>query len=364
MGSRSVRIGIVGVGNCASSLVQGLTHYGATSGNAVPIGVMHEDVGGLGITDVQVASAFDVVDGKVGRDVAEAIVAQPNNTLQFAAVAPIGVCVSRGPTLDGVGRYVRDQMTESPHSVADVVQVLRDSGTEVLVNYLPVGSDQATHFYAECALEAGCALVNCIPVFIASDPVWARRFEQRGLPIIGDDVKSQLGATILHRSLVDLFAARGIRLDRTSQLNVGGNSDFRNMLERERLASKKISKTQAVTTRMGERLEADNVHVGPSDFVPWLADRKWAYIRMEGTGFGGAPLNIEVKLEVWDSPNSAGIVVDAVRCAKLAIERKLSGALTTPSSAYMKSPPEPLADWDAHARLVQFMRADTERRPA
>lgn len=353
MQSRAVRIGIIGVGNCASSLVQGLSHYGTDS---IAPGAMHARLGGIGIGDVRIVSAFDVAAGKVGRDVAEAIQAPPNNTLRFAEVAPTGIEVRRGPTLDGLGRYAREDLEEAYAPAVDVVEALLETRTEVLVNYLPVGSEQATRFWAEAALSAGCAFVNCIPVFLASDAAWSRRFERARLPIVGDDVKSQVGATIVHRTLVELLALRGVEVERTSQLNVGGNADFRNMLERERLVSKKISKTRAVTSRLGVPLPADRVHVGPSDFVPWLDDRKWAHVRIEGRGFGGAPLSIELKLEVWDSPNSAAVVIDAVRCAGLALDRGIGGALTAASSAFMKSPPEQLSDWEAHRRLEEFIR--------
>jgi myo-inositol-1-phosphate synthase len=355
MASKKVRIGIVGVGNCASSLVQGITYYGDARGNEPIPGLMNADLGGYHVGDIEVACAFDVAAGKVGRDVAEAIYAPPNNTHRFADVAPTGVIVERGMTLDGIGKYLRDEVVEDDGPVADVTAILERSGTDVLVSYLPVGSEQATAWYAERALEAGCAFVNCIPVFIASRSEWRRRFEERGLPLIGDDVKSQVGATIVHRMLVNLFRERGVRVDRTYQLNFGGNTDFLNMLERERLESKKISKTQSVTSQLDVPLAANDIHVGPSDHVPWLADRKWAYIRLEGTTFGGVPLNAELKLEVWDSPNSAGVVIDAVRCAKLALDRGQSGALIGPSSYFMKSPPEQFTDAEARRRVRDFI---------
>jgi myo-inositol-1-phosphate synthase len=316
---------------------------------------MNVDLGGYHIGDVEVVSAFDVARSKVGRDVAEAIFAKPNNTHRFAEPEATGVKVRRGPTLDGLGRYLRDEVEESNDRPAKVADVLADSGTEVLVSYLPVGSQQATEFYAEQALQAGCAFVNCVPVFIASNPAWAKKFEARGLPIIGDDIKSQVGATIVHRVLTNLFRERGVRLDRTYQLNVGGNTDFQNMLERERLESKKISKTRAVESQLDAPLEPGDMHIGPSDFVPWLTDRKLAYIRMEGTTFGGVPLNLELKLEVWDSPNSAGVVIDAVRCAKLGLDRGLAGPLTGPSSYFMKSPPEQFTDQEARERTQAFI---------
>jgi myo-inositol-1-phosphate synthase len=355
MGAKKVRIGVIGVGNCASSLVQGLTYYRDAAGNEPIPGLMHADLGGYGVGDIEVVAAFDVAAGKVGRDVAEAIYAEPNNTNRFAEVEKIGVKVSRGPTMDGIGKYLLDIIEESAEPVADVTEILRESQVDVLVSYLPVGSEDASRYYAERALEAGCAYVNCIPVFLASQPEWRQKFEARGLPIIGDDIKSQVGATIVHRVLANLFRERGVRLDRTYQLNFGGNTDFLNMLERERLVSKKISKTQAVTSQLDVPLPADDVHVGPSDHVPWLTDRKWAYIRLEGTTFGGVPINAEVKLEVWDSPNSAGVVIDAVRCAKLALDRKLSGALIGPSSYFMKSPPEQFTDSEARSRTEQFI---------
>jgi myo-inositol-1-phosphate synthase len=353
-----VRVGIVGVGNCASSFVQGLSYYRDARGNEPVPGLMNVELGGYHVGDVEVASAFDISAAKVGRDVSEAIFATPNNTQRFAAVPESGIRVHRGPTLDGLGKYLRDVVEESPDDADDVTDVLRRSGTEVLVSYLPVGSQRATEFYAERALEAGCAFVNCIPVFIASNPDWRRRFEERRLPIVGDDIKSQVGATIVHRVLANLFRERGVRLDRTYQLNFGGNTDFQNMLERERLESKKISKTQAVTSQLDIPLAPGDVHVGPSDHVPWLTDRKWAYIRLEGTTFGGVPLSAEVKLEVWDSPNSAGIVIDAVRCAKLALDRRIGGALTGPSSYFMKSPPQQFTDGEARERTLRFVAGD------
>jgi myo-inositol-1-phosphate synthase len=356
--ARKVRVGIVGVGNCASSLVQGLSYYREANGNEPVPGLMNVELGGYHVSDVEIASAFDVNASKVGRDVSEAIFAKPNNTQRFALVPPSGIRVHRGPTLDGLGKYLRDEIDEAEEPEADVAEALRESRTDVLVSYLPVGSQRATEFYAEKALEAGCAFVNCIPVFIASNPEWRRRFEERGLPIVGDDIKSQVGATIVHRVLANLFRERGVRLDRTYQLNFGGNTDFQNMLERERLESKKISKTQAVTSQLDIPLPPEDVHVGPSDHVPWLTDRKWAYIRMEGTTFGGVPLNVELKLEVWDSPNSAGIVIDAVRCAKLAMDRKIGGALTGPSSYFMKSPPQQFTDNEARERTQAFIDGD------
>jgi myo-inositol-1-phosphate synthase len=359
MAGRTLRVGIVGVGNCASSFVQGLTFYRDAKTNEPVPGLMHVELGGYHVGDIELSSAFDVNADKVGRDLAEAISAAPNNTILFAKPDPTGVVVQRGPTLDGIGRYMQEDIPESAEPVADVVDVLRRSRTDVLVCYLPVGSEEAARYYAERALEAGCAFVNCIPVFLASNPDWQRRFAERGLPIVGDDIKSQVGATIVHRMLTNLFRERGVRVDRTYQLNFGGNADFQNMLERDRLESKKISKTQAVTSQLGIPLPAGDVHVGPSDHVPWLTDRKWCYIRMEGTTFGGVPLNCELKLEVWDSPNSAGIVIDAVRCAKLALDRGIGGALTGPSSYFMKSPPRQFTDNEARERTERFI-AGTE----
>jgi myo-inositol-1-phosphate synthase len=359
----AVHVGIVGVGNCASSLVQGLTYYRDASGNEPIAGLMHADLGGYRVGDVEIVSAFDINAEKVGRDVGEAIYAAPNNTHRFADVAETGVVVSRGPTLDGLGKYLVGLVEESAAPVADVAEILRESGTDVLVSYLPVGSEEASRFYAEQALAAGCAFVNCIPAFIASRPEWAKRFEAKGLPIIGDDIKSQVGATIVHRVLANLFRERGVKLERTYQLNFGGNTDFLNMLERERLVSKKISKTQAVTSQLDIPLPADDVHVGPSDHVPWLTDRKWAYIRLEGTTFGGVPLNAEVKLEVWDSPNSAGVVIDAVRCAKLALDRGIGGALVGPSSYFMKSPPTQFTDDEARILTEQFIAGEDRSTP-
>ena len=360
MSSSKVRVGIVGVGNCASSFVQGLSYYRDAKGNEPVPGLMNVELGGYHIGDIEIASAFDVNALKVGRDISEAVFAEPNNTQRFASVPKSGIVVNRGRTLDGLGKYLRDEIDESPEDEANVTKILRQSGTDVLVSYLPVGSQKATEWYAERALEAGCAFVNCIPVFIASNPEWRRRFEERGLPIVGDDIKSQVGATIVHRVLANLFRERGVRLDRTYQLNFGGNTDFQNMLERERLESKKISKTQAVSSQLDIPLPAGDIHVGPSDHVPWLTDRKWAYIRMEGTTFGGVPLNVELKLEVWDSPNSAGIVIDAVRCAKLAMDRKIGGALTGPSSYFMKSPPQQFTDNEARERTLRFISGEDD----
>ena len=357
-GSGKIRVGIIGVGNCASSLVQGVQFYReAIDGQFVP-GLMHVDIGGYRAHDIEFSAAFDINATKVGRDLSEAIFAKPNNTIRFADVPRLGVNVHRGMTHDGLGKYLREVIKKAPGSTDDIVGILRKTHTDVVVSYLPVGSEMATKWYVEQILEAGCGLVNCIPVFIASQKYWQRRFRERGLPIIGDDVKSQVGATIAHRVLTNLFRDRGVRLDRTYQLNFGGNTDFLNMLERERLESKKISKTQAVTSQLGHPMPASNVHVGPSDYVPWMTDRKCCYIRMEGTTFGDVPINCELRLEVWDSPNSAGVVIDAIRCAKLALDRNLSGALIAPSSYFMKTPPRQFTDEQARALTEAFIRGD------
>ncbi len=355
-----VRIAIVGVGNCASSLVQGLEYYKDANPNERVPGLMHVELGGYHVRDVEVVAAFDVDTDKVGKDVSEAIFTEPNNTIVFSDVKPTGVIVQRGRTLDGLGQFYRDVVTESDLPESDVVQVLRDSKADVLVSYLPVGSEQAARYYAQCALDAGVAVVNCLPVFIASDPEWAEKFRAAGVPIVGDDIKSQVGATITHRVLTKLFEDRGVKIDRTYQLNFGGNMDFMNMLERTRLQSKKISKTQSVQSQLETPLDKDNIHIGPSDHVPWLEDRKWAMIRLEGRNFGDVPLSIEMKLEVWDSPNSAGIVIDAVRCAKVALDRGEGGPLIGPSSYFMKSPPVQFSDEDAHENTEAFIagRAD------
>lgn len=353
-----IRVALVGVGNCASSLVQGVEFYRGAAGDRPIPGVMHLDLGGYHIADIEFVTAFDVAEGKVGHDLAEAILAPPNNTERFAAVRPTGIEVRRGPTYDGIGRYLRDTVIESPLPAENVAAILRKTGAEIVVSYLPVGSERASRFYAEEALRAGCGFVNCIPVFIAKDAGWRERFRERGLPLIGDDVKSQVGATIVHRVLANLFRERGVRVDRTYQLNFGGNSDFQNMLERERLLSKKRSKTDSVTSQLDDKLSDDEAHVGPSDYVPWLSDRKWCYIRIEGTTFGNLPLNCELKLEVWDSPNSAGVVIDAIRCAKLALDRGIAGALVGPASYFMKSPPEQFTDYEARALTEAFIRRE------
>jgi len=350
-----VRVAIVGVGNCANSLLQGVEYYkDASSEDTVP-GLMHVDLGGYHISDIEFVAAFDVVKGKVGVDLADAIWAHPNDTIKFSDVPKTGVKVSRGMTHDGIGKYLAQVVEKAPGETADVVGILKDTGADVVVNYLPVGSEMATKWYVEQILEAGVAMVNCMPVFIAREPYWQKRFEEAGCAIIGDDIKSQVGATISHRVLTTLFQDRGVHLDRTMQLNVGGNSDFRNMLERDRLESKKISKTNAVTSMLDYDIGEGNVHVGPSDYVPWLTDRKWAYIRMEGSAFGDVPLNVELKLEVWDSPNSAGIVIDAVRLAKLASLNGLAGALEAPSAYLMKSPPTQIRDDEAHEQIERFI---------
>jgi myo-inositol-1-phosphate synthase len=355
-----IRVAIIGVGNCASSLVQGVHFYrGATEDDFVP-GLMHVDIAGYHPGDIEFTAAFDINSTKVGRDLSEAIFAEPNNTAKFADVPPLGTKVYRGMTHDGLGTYLKQVIKKAPGPTDDIVGILTKTRTDVVVNYLPVGSEMATKWYVEQVLEAGCALVNCIPVFIASQKYWQERFEKRGLPIIGDDIKSQVGATIAHRVLTNLFRERGVRLDRTYQLNFGGNTDFLNMLERERLESKKISKTQAVTSQLGHTMLAKDVHVGPSDYVPWLTDRKFCYIRMEGTTFGNVPLNCELKLEVWDSPNSAGVVIDAVRCAKVALDRGIGGSLIGPSAYFMKSPPEQFTDEEARQRTETFIREDEE----
>jgi myo-inositol-1-phosphate synthase len=350
-----VRVAIIGVGNCANSLLQGIEYYRDKPDDDFVPGLMHVNLGGYHISDIEVVAAFDVVQGKVGVDLAEAIWAHPNDTIKFAEVKPTGVTVSRGMTHDGIGKYLSEIVEKAPGETDDVIGILREREVDVVVNYLPVGSEQATKWYAEQILAAGCAMVNCMPVFIAREAYWQRRFEQAGLPIIGDDIKSQVGATITHRVLTSLLRERGVHLDKTMQLNVGGNSDFLNMLERERLESKKISKTNAVTSMLDYDLGAKNVHVGPSDYVPWLTDRKWAYIRLEGSAFGDVPLNIELKLEVWDSPNSAGIVIDAVRLAKLALNNGVAGALVGPSAYLMKSPPRQIVDDEAQELSEQFI---------
>jgi myo-inositol-1-phosphate synthase len=351
-----VRVAIVGLGNCANSLIQGVEYYkNAPDDEQVP-GLMHVRLGGYHVSDIKFVAAFDVDSKKVGLDITDAMWASENNTIKFADVPIKDLKVLRGPTLDGLGRYYRETIAESTEEPVDVVQVLKDTKTDVLVCYLPVGSEEAAKFYAQCAIDAKVAFVNALPVFIASDPVWAKKFEDAGVPIIGDDIKSQVGATITHRVLAKLFEDRGVKLERTMQLNVGGNMDFKNMLERDRLESKKISKTQAVTSQVEHDMGKDNVHIGPSDYVAWLNDRKWAYVRLEGKAFGDVPLSLEYKLEVWDSPNSAGVIIDAIRFVKIAVDRKMNGNLIAPSAYLMKSPPIQMRDSDARERLELFLQ--------
>ena len=356
-----IRVAIVGVGNCANSLIQGITYYkDATNESEIP-GLMHPVLGGYHIKNINFVLALDVDAKKVGLDLSEAIWASENNTIKFATVAKTGVTVKRGTTLDGLGRYYKETIKESDAAPVDVVAELKASKVDVLICYLPVGSEEAAKFYAQCAIDAGCAFVNALPVFIASDPVWADKFTKAGLPIVGDDIKSQVGATITHRIMAKLFQDRGVHLDRTYQLNVGGNMDFKNMLERDRLESKKISKTQSVTSQLDYDLGDKNVHIGPSDYIPWLDDRKWAYVRLEGRAFGDVPLNLEYKLEVWDSPNSAGVIIDALRCAKIALDRKIGGPLLSPSSYFMKSPPVQYTDEQAYQKVEQFIEGNIAR---
>ena len=359
MASKKVRVAIIGVGNCASSLVQGTQFYKDAADDALVPGIMHTRLGGYHIRDIEFTMGIDVNITKVGKDLCEAIFAEPNNTYKFSDVPNLGAPVVRGMTHDGLGKYLSGMITKAPGPTADIVKLLRDTQTDVVVNFLPVGSEMATKWYVEQAIEAGCAFVNGIPVFIASSDYWAKRFRDAKLPILGDDIKSQVGATILHRQLATLFIDRGVRIDRTYQLNFGGNTDFLNMLERERLESKKISKTNAVTSMIPYDLGHDNVHVGPSDHVPWLTDRKWAYIRMEGTTFGNVPLNMEVKLEVWDSPNSAGVMIDAIRCAKIALDRNLSGPMIGPSSYFFKTPPKQFRDDICREKVEAFIKGDS-----
>jgi myo-inositol-1-phosphate synthase len=351
-------VAIIGVGNCASALVQGIQYYRSAAEDGFVPGLMRPRLGGYHVGDIEFSAAFDIDARKVDLDLSEAIGTEPNNTVRFAEVPRLGVPVQRGMTHDGLGHYLSQVITKAPGATADIANILRETRTDVVVNFLPVGSEMATKWYVEQVLEAGCGFVNCIPVFIARESYWRRRFEERGLPVVGDDVKSQVGATIVHRILTKLFMDRGVRLEHTSQLNVGGNTDFYNMLERERLVSKKISKTGSVRSQLSHELRDDDIHIGPSDYVPWLADRKWAHIRMEGRGFGDQPINVELKLEVWDSPNSAGVVIDAIRCCKIAMDRGLKGALLAPCAFLMKSPPEQWSDEMAHDRLDEFIRGD------
>jgi myo-inositol-1-phosphate synthase len=359
MANKKVRVAIIGVGNCASSLVQGVQFYKDAADDAIIPGIMHPRLGGYHISDIEFTLGIDVNITKVGKDLSEAIFAAPNNTYKFADVPHLNAPVVRGMTHDGLGKYLSGVIQKAPGPTADIVKLLRETKTDVVVNFLPVGSEMATKWYVEQAIEAGCAFVNGIPVFIASSEYWGKRFKDAGLPILGDDIKSQVGATILHRVLTTLFVDRGVRIDRTYQLNFGGNTDFLNMLERERLESKKISKTGAVTSMIPYDLGEENVHVGPSDYVPWLTDRKWAYIRMEGTTFGEVPLNVEVKLEVWDSPNSAGVMIDAIRCAKIALDRKLSGPIVGPSSYFFKTPPKQFRDDICREKVEAFIKGES-----
>ena len=355
MKNKKIRVAIIGVGNCASALVQGVEFYKNADAEEFVPGLMHVELGGYHVRDIEFCAAFDVNETKVGKCLSEAIFAAPNNTYKFSPVPCNDVMVQRGYTGDGLGKYLKEAITEAEGEPVNIAQILRETRADVVVSYLPVGSEEATQFYVEQVLEAGCGFINCVPVFIASDPVWAAKFEARKLPIIGDDIKSQVGATITHRVLTNLFRERGVRLDRTYQLNFGGNTDFMNMLERERLESKKISKTNAVTSQLDYEMSNDNAHVGPSDYVPWLEDRKFCYIRMEGTTFGNVPLSCELKLEVWDSPNSAGVVIDAIRCIQLALDRGVGGPLIGPSSYQMKTPPQQFTDAEAQARTEAFI---------
>jgi myo-inositol-1-phosphate synthase len=357
--SDTVNVAIIGVGNCASSFVQGVEFYREANENEFVPGLMHTNLGGYHVRDIRFTAAFDIDARKVGHDLSAAVFAEPNNTIKFSDVPNLGVKVERGMTHDGVGKYLEDVIIKAPGETADIVGILRDTNTHVVVSYLPVGSEQATKWYVEQILRAGCGFVNCVPVFIGREPYWQGRFRERGLPIVGDDIKSQVGATIVHRTLARLMNDRGVRLEHTSQLNFGGNTDFLNMLERERLASKKISKTNAVTSILDQEIDKDDVHIGPSDYVPWLKDRKWAHIRLEGRSFGDIPLTLELKLEVWDSPNSAGIVIDAVRCCKLALDRGISGTLEGPSSYFMKSPPVQHPDAVAHTLTEAFVTGES-----
>ncbi len=360
-GGGPIRVAIVGVGNCAASLVQGVHYYRDADPSSTVPGLMHVKFGPYHISDIEFVAAFDVDAKKVGRDLSEAIVASENNTIKIADVPPLDVPVQRGHTLDGLGKYYRETIVESDEEPVDIVGALRATRADVLICYLPVGSEEAAKFYAQCAIDARVAFVNALPVFIAGTPEWAQKFADAGVPIVGDDIKSQVGATITHRVLAKLFEDRGVILDRTYQLNVGGNMDFKNMLERERLESKKISKTQAVTSNMSHQIGARNVHIGPSDYVQWLDDRKWAYVRLEGRAFGEVPLNLEYKLEVWDSPNSAGIIIDALRAAKIAKDRGIGGPLLSASSYFMKSPPEQFDDTTARTKVEAFIRGELER---
>jgi myo-inositol-1-phosphate synthase len=358
-----INVAIIGVGNCASSLVQGIQFYKKAKEDEFIPGLMHVNVGGYHVSDIDFVAAFDVDKKKVGKDLAEAIFTSPNNTVKFCDVPSTGIKVARGMTHDGLGKYLSQVITKAPGPTANIVSILKETKTDVVINFLPVGSEEATKWYIEQVLAAGCGLVNCIPVFIAREPYWYNRFAESGLPIVGDDIKSQVGATITHRVLTRLFRERGVKLERTYQLNFGGNTDFYNMLERERLESKKISKTNAVTSQLDYELPPDDIHVGPSDYVPWLTDRKFCYIRMEGRTFGDVPLNLEMKLEVWDSPNSAGVVIDAIRCCKLAIDRGIGGTIVAPSAYFMKSPPIQYSDNEAQRRVEEFVTGLEQQSP-
>ncbi len=361
MGKKKVRVAIIGIGNCCSSLVQGLEFYKNASDDEFVPGLMHVNLGGYHISDVEISAAIDIDKNKVGKDISEAIFTKPNNTYKFSDVPKLGVKVARGMTHDGLGKYLSEVIEKAPGPTDDIVGLLKETKTDVVLSFLPVGSEEATKWYVEQILEAGCGFVNGIPVFIARERYWQQRFEKKGLPVMGDDIKSQVGATIVHRVLTTLFRERGVRLERTSQLNVGGNTDFLNMLERSRLESKKISKTNAVTSQLDYDIGADNVHIGPSDYVAWLTDRKWAYVRMEGRTFGDVPLNAELKLEVWDSPNSAGVMIDAVRCCKLALDHGLSGAVDAPSSYFFKSPPNQYTDYEAREKTETYIRKHAQK---
>ena len=358
-----INVAIIGVGNCASSLVQGVHYYKDAKEDEFIPGLMHVNLGGYHISDINFVAAFDIDKNKVGKDLAEAVFTKPNNTIKFCDVPKTGVRVERGMTHDGLGKYLSQVITKAPGPTANIVDILKKTETDVVINYLPVGSEEATRWYVEQVLTAGCGLINCMPVFIARESYWQGRFAERGLPVIGDDIKSQVGATITHRILTKLFRDRGVKLERTYQLNFGGNTDFLNMLERERLESKKISKTNAVTSQLDYDIGHDNIHIGPSDYVPWLADRKFCYVKMEGRTFGDVPLNLELKLEVWDSPNSAGVVIDAIRCLKLAMNRGLSGTIVGPSAYFMKSPPIQYSDEEARVRTEVFIRGQEQERP-
>ncbi|GAF76228.1 unnamed protein product [marine sediment metagenome] len=359
----TINVAIIGVGNCASSLVQGVHYYKDAKEDEFVPGLMHVNLGGYHISDINFVAAFDIDKNKVGKDLAEAIFTKPNNTIKFCDVPKTGIRVERGMTHDGLGKYLSQIITKAPGPTANIVDILKKTETDVVINYLPVGSEEATKWYVEQVLTAGCGFINCIPVFIAREPYWQNRFAERGLPLIGDDIKSQVGATITHRLLTKLFRDRGVKLERTYQLNFGGNTDFYNMLERERLESKKISKTNAITSQLDYALAPDNIHVGPSDYVPWLADRKFCYLKMEGRAFGDVPLNLELKMEVWDSPNSAGVVIDAIRCCKLALDRGLSGTIVGPSAYFMKSPPIQYSDEEARVKTEAFIAGQGQECP-